>query len=72
MNENEQKMNRFLFAFVEILEWLTEGAHISKNQIHYIVNEAAISCNVGVTTFGPPCTLKFFTIEFEYLMYAIP
>ena len=49
-------MNRFLFAFVKILEWLTDGAHISKNQIHYIVNEAAISCNVGVTTFGPPCT----------------
>ena len=55
MNENEQKMNRFLFAFVKILEWLIDGAHISKNQIHYIVNEAAISCNVGVTTFGPPC-----------------
>ena len=31
MDENEQKMNRFLFSFVEIPEWLTEGAHISKN-----------------------------------------
>ena len=31
MNENEQKMSRFLFAFVKILEWLTERAHISKN-----------------------------------------
>ena len=55
MNENEQKMNRFLFAFVKILKWLTEGAHISQNQIHNIDNEAAISCNVAVTTFGPPC-----------------
>ena len=49
MNENEQKINRFLFAFVKILEWLTEGAHISKNEIHYIINE---------TTFGPPYNMK--------------
>ena len=55
MDENEQKMNRFLFAFVEILEWLTEGAQISKNKNHYIIDEATMSCNVGVTTFGPPC-----------------
>ena len=31
INENEQKMNQFLFAFVKILKWLKEGAHISKN-----------------------------------------
>ena len=31
MNENEQKTNPFLFAFVKILEWLTEGELISKN-----------------------------------------
>ena len=52
-------MNRFLFDFVKILDWLNEGAHISKNKIHAIINEVAISCNVGVTTFGPPCMNRF-------------
>ena len=57
MNENEQKINQFLFTFIKILEWLTEGAHDTKNKIHYIIDEAAMSCNVGVTTFGPTCIL---------------
>ena len=54
-----KKMNLFLFAFVKILDWLNEGAHISKNKIHAIINEVAISCKVGVTTFGPPCMNRY-------------
>ena len=38
MNENEQKMNRFLFAFVKILEWLTDGAHISSSHLETELN----------------------------------
>ena len=47
-------MNRFLFSFIKILEWLIERAQISKNEINYVSTEAeaAISRNVRVTIFG--------------------
>ena len=32
-------MNRFLFAFVKTLEWLTEGAHSFKLLQHYKSNK---------------------------------
>ena len=48
-----------IFAFCKIHEWLKKGTHISKNQIHYVGNEAAISRNVAVRTFGPPCSWKY-------------
>ena len=34
-------------TFIQILEWLIEGALISKNLIHHVSNTAAISHNVG-------------------------
>ena len=54
-----KKISPLLFVFDTIFEWLMEGKHINKNEIHYISNEVAISRNVGVTTFGSPCMYIF-------------
>ena len=43
----EQKWTKNEPTFIQILEWLIEGAHISKNLIHHVSNTAAISHNVG-------------------------
>ena len=51
------EMGQLLIAVDRILEWLLEGANISQNKIYYASKEATISHNVGVTTFGPHCTL---------------
>ena len=56
MNINEQKMNRFLCYFGEILEWLTKGRLLGR--IKSFNDKATIALNVWVTTFGPPCTIR--------------
>ena len=70
MNKNELKMNKFLCYFGKILEWLMKGRHFRKIKIHSINDEATISLNVWVTTFGPPCTLFKSEINCMYKIYV--
>ena len=52
MNKNES----ILCYFCKIFEWLTKGGHFRKNQTYHYDDEAKISLNVWVTTFGPSCS----------------
>ena len=65
LNERNEKNESIFICFCwypRMVDWRSTYQQ-ELDSLHYYINEAAISCNVGVTTFVPPCTISMFIVQ---------